>query len=304
MIILGSWWASIAWSRYWGWDPKETAALVTWLDLCGLPPRPQPALVGRPPGGPAARRRVRDGARHVFRVALVQRPARLQRAVTSATPAARSSGQRTRFGFGRASSNHVRPLNRRGREGRIHGPGVELRDDLNEQRCEMIGQGVGEVEFLPAPLLRHGRRPRLSQQGARRSSAAGSASPCACRCRAPDSRPSPAGRSARRCEGRSGPSRPERRPAIRRPVTPPSGTRTNTPPFRSTACADATCCSTPTPPRHTGSMPPTRCSSHSRHFALNADGPLPRNQTRGSSGCACMIRNGSIQPRWMAATSR
>ncbi|MEO5884462.1 MAG: cytochrome c biogenesis protein CcsA, partial [Candidatus Limnocylindrales bacterium] len=24
MIILGSWWASIAWSRYWGWDPKET----------------------------------------------------------------------------------------------------------------------------------------------------------------------------------------------------------------------------------------------------------------------------------------
>ncbi|HEX7948777.1 MAG TPA: cytochrome c biogenesis protein CcsA, partial [Candidatus Limnocylindrales bacterium] len=28
MIILGSWWASIAWSRYWGWDPKETAALV------------------------------------------------------------------------------------------------------------------------------------------------------------------------------------------------------------------------------------------------------------------------------------
>ncbi len=31
MIILGSWWASIAWSRWWGWDPKETAALVTWL---------------------------------------------------------------------------------------------------------------------------------------------------------------------------------------------------------------------------------------------------------------------------------
>ena len=31
MIILGSWWASIAWSRYWGWDPKETSALVTWL---------------------------------------------------------------------------------------------------------------------------------------------------------------------------------------------------------------------------------------------------------------------------------
>ena len=31
MIILGSYWASIAWGAYWSWDPKETAALVTWL---------------------------------------------------------------------------------------------------------------------------------------------------------------------------------------------------------------------------------------------------------------------------------
>jgi cytochrome c-type biogenesis protein CcsB len=31
MIVVGSWWASIAWSRWWGWDPKETSALVTWL---------------------------------------------------------------------------------------------------------------------------------------------------------------------------------------------------------------------------------------------------------------------------------
>jgi cytochrome c-type biogenesis protein CcsB len=31
MLILGSYWASIAWGRYWGWDPKETSALVTWL---------------------------------------------------------------------------------------------------------------------------------------------------------------------------------------------------------------------------------------------------------------------------------
>lgn len=31
MIVLGSWWASIAWSRWWGWDPKETSSLVTWL---------------------------------------------------------------------------------------------------------------------------------------------------------------------------------------------------------------------------------------------------------------------------------
>ncbi|WP_040156528.1 c-type cytochrome biogenesis protein CcsB [Mobilicoccus massiliensis] len=31
MIILGAVWADIAWGRYWSWDPKETAAFVTWL---------------------------------------------------------------------------------------------------------------------------------------------------------------------------------------------------------------------------------------------------------------------------------
>lgn len=31
MIVLGSVWANIAWGKYWSWDPKETAALVTWL---------------------------------------------------------------------------------------------------------------------------------------------------------------------------------------------------------------------------------------------------------------------------------
>lgn len=30
-IALGAYWANSAWGRYWGWDPKETAALVTWL---------------------------------------------------------------------------------------------------------------------------------------------------------------------------------------------------------------------------------------------------------------------------------
>jgi cytochrome c-type biogenesis protein CcsB len=30
-IILGAVWADVAWGRYWGWDPKETASLVTWL---------------------------------------------------------------------------------------------------------------------------------------------------------------------------------------------------------------------------------------------------------------------------------
>ena len=30
-IVLGALWADIAWGRYWGWDPKETASFVTWL---------------------------------------------------------------------------------------------------------------------------------------------------------------------------------------------------------------------------------------------------------------------------------
>jgi cytochrome c-type biogenesis protein CcsB len=34
-IILGAVWAEIAWGRYWGWDPKETASLVTWLLYAG-----------------------------------------------------------------------------------------------------------------------------------------------------------------------------------------------------------------------------------------------------------------------------
>jgi cytochrome c-type biogenesis protein CcsB len=31
LIVLGALWAYVAWGRYWGWDPKETASLVTWL---------------------------------------------------------------------------------------------------------------------------------------------------------------------------------------------------------------------------------------------------------------------------------
>jgi ABC-type transport system involved in cytochrome c biogenesis permease subunit len=31
LLILGAVWAHSAWGRYWAWDPKETAALVTWL---------------------------------------------------------------------------------------------------------------------------------------------------------------------------------------------------------------------------------------------------------------------------------
>ena len=49
MIILGSWWASIAWSRYWGWDPKETSALATWLTYAVyLHARNRRSWAGRP----------------------------------------------------------------------------------------------------------------------------------------------------------------------------------------------------------------------------------------------------------------
>jgi cytochrome c-type biogenesis protein CcsB len=49
MIVLGSWWASIAWSAYWSWDPKETSALVTWLTYAiYLHARNQRRWAGRP----------------------------------------------------------------------------------------------------------------------------------------------------------------------------------------------------------------------------------------------------------------
>ena len=49
MLILGSIWASIAWSRFWGWDPKETSALATWLIYAVyLHARSQRGWQGRP----------------------------------------------------------------------------------------------------------------------------------------------------------------------------------------------------------------------------------------------------------------
>ncbi|HEX2301254.1 MAG TPA: c-type cytochrome biogenesis protein CcsB, partial [Pseudonocardiaceae bacterium] len=34
-IITGAIWAEAAWGRYWGWDPKETVALVAWVVYAG-----------------------------------------------------------------------------------------------------------------------------------------------------------------------------------------------------------------------------------------------------------------------------
>lgn len=35
-LIFGAIWASYAWGRFWGWDPKEVWALITWLTYTGF----------------------------------------------------------------------------------------------------------------------------------------------------------------------------------------------------------------------------------------------------------------------------
>lgn len=34
-VIAGAMWAESAWGRYWGWDPKETCAFITWMLYAG-----------------------------------------------------------------------------------------------------------------------------------------------------------------------------------------------------------------------------------------------------------------------------
>ncbi|HVO32822.1 MAG TPA: cytochrome c biogenesis protein CcsA [Elusimicrobiota bacterium] len=34
-IVIGGFWAARRWGRFWGWDPKETWALITWLIYAG-----------------------------------------------------------------------------------------------------------------------------------------------------------------------------------------------------------------------------------------------------------------------------
>jgi cytochrome c-type biogenesis protein CcsB len=34
-IIAGALWAEVAWGRYWGWDPKETVAFISWVLYAG-----------------------------------------------------------------------------------------------------------------------------------------------------------------------------------------------------------------------------------------------------------------------------
>lgn len=49
LLITGAIWAYSAWGRYWGWDPKETCALITWLIFAlYLHARRYLGTVGRP----------------------------------------------------------------------------------------------------------------------------------------------------------------------------------------------------------------------------------------------------------------
>ena len=127
MIVLGSWWASIAWSRYWGWDPKETAALVTWLIYAVyLHARNQRRWAGTP-GGPPAGDRLPDGARDLLRQPLVQRAARLLGAVARVgrdASVARRAGASGRPGGGSDGPRRpptVGPVHRRRARARISG---------------------------------------------------------------------------------------------------------------------------------------------------------------------------------------
>ncbi|HQR39564.1 MAG TPA: cytochrome c biogenesis protein CcsA, partial [Blastocatellia bacterium] len=36
LLITGAVWANESWGRYWGWDSKETGALVAWLAYAGF----------------------------------------------------------------------------------------------------------------------------------------------------------------------------------------------------------------------------------------------------------------------------
>ncbi|MBM9466276.1 c-type cytochrome biogenesis protein CcsB [Nakamurella sp. YIM 132084] len=48
-LIAGALWAEVAWGRYWGWDPKETCAFVSWVLYAGyLHARATAGWRGRP----------------------------------------------------------------------------------------------------------------------------------------------------------------------------------------------------------------------------------------------------------------
>ena len=80
-IMAGAIWADQAWGRYWGWDPTETWAFITWVVYaCFLHARVTAGLAG-PPGGvhPAARLRL-PAVQPAGRELVHHRPALIRRA--------------------------------------------------------------------------------------------------------------------------------------------------------------------------------------------------------------------------------
>ena len=163
----------------------------------------------------------------------------------------------------------------------VDGPGVERLDGWPASRGERVVTPV-RAPAPPASPAPDRRRPSPTPASSRAVVGGRTWRPCAGRHRAPRCPRSRAARSARRSAGRSAPRRAERADATGRPADRPLGHLDEHPAVGVTARAAATCWSTPTPPRHTGSSPPSRWMSRSRQRDVNVDGPLPRNQDRGS----------------------
>lgn len=64
-IALGAYWANSAWGRYWGWDPKETSALIVLLTLAAY--FHAKSGTGSIAGAPMVRRFVPARIRHGWR---------------------------------------------------------------------------------------------------------------------------------------------------------------------------------------------------------------------------------------------
>ena len=81
VLILGSVWAYRAWGTYWQWDPKETAALFTWL-IYGvyLHTRSLAGLAREPQCGDLAGR-IRRGGLHLLRELRLRRAPRVWRSL-------------------------------------------------------------------------------------------------------------------------------------------------------------------------------------------------------------------------------
>ena len=145
---------------------------------------------------------------------------------------------------------------------------------------------AGEVQLGARALVRDDAVPARPEQPGDDRRLAAPATPSAGRGRAPRSRPSRTGRSARRSAARSAPSRPgTARSGRPGPLTVPSGIWAKTAavargPPAPTRRADRRRCRR----ARRAAARRRRWTSASRQRVVNVDGALPRNQTRGSDG--------------------